>query len=234
MRDRHPLARFSSVMFAVQLLVIIGGACIAVGAATRQMVSALSTMTGGEVTQTSSFIYWNGGMTRVPQSAALDLKGTSFSITAQLEIPPHGATGMIVTQGGLVGGWAFYVESGKPAFHYHAAGVARYTIAAERPLEPGQHTLKFAFNHDASGKDGGGTGVISTNGTPIAQGRIEQTIQRLVSFDEGLDIGEDTGTPVNLDYEVPFKFTGGITEVTVRGYEPPRFIAVPGVPIFHR
>jgi hypothetical protein len=233
MRDRHLLARLSIVMFAVLLLVIIAGACIAVGAATRQLVSALSTMTGGDFTQTS-FIYWNGGVTRVPQSAAPDLKDTSFSITAQLEIPPNGATGMIITQGGLVGGWAFYVESGKPVFHYNAAGAARYTIAAERPLEPGQHTLKFAFNHDASGKHRGGTGVILTNGTPIAQGRIEQTIPRLVSFDEGLDIGEDTGTPVNLDYEMPFKFTGGITEVTVRGYEPPRFIAAPGVPIFHR
>jgi hypothetical protein len=233
MRDRHLLARFSSVMFAVQLVVIIAGGCIAVGAATRQMISALSTMTGGEVTQTS-FFYWNGGMTHVPQGAVPDLKDTSFSITAQLEIPPNGATGMIITQGGLVGGWAFYVESGKPVFHYNAAGVARYTIAAERPLDPGQHVLKFAFNHDASGKDRSGTGVISTNGTPIAQGRIEQTIARLVSFDEGLDIGEDTRTPVNLDYEMPFKFTGGTTEVTVRGYEPPRFIAVPGVPIFHR
>jgi hypothetical protein len=233
MRDRHLLARLSIVMFTVQLLVIIAGACIAVGVATRQLVSALSTMTGGDLTQTS-FIYWNGGVTRVPQSAAPDLKDTSFSITAQLEIPPNGATGMIITQGGLVGGWAFYVESGKPVFHYNAAGAARYTIAAERPLEPGQHTLRFAFNHNASGKDRGGTGVILTNGTPIAQGRIEQTIPRLVSFDEGLDIGEDTGTPVNLDYEMPFKFTGGITEVTVRGYEPPRFIAAPGVPIFHR
>jgi hypothetical protein len=230
MRDRHLLARFSSVMFAVQLLVIIAGACIAVVAAARQMVAALSTMTD---TQTS-FIYWNGGMPRAAQSAAPDLEDASFSITAQLEIPPHGATGMIVTQGGFVGGWAFYVESGKPVFHYNAAGVARYTIAAERPLEPGQHTLKFAFNNDAGGKDRGGAGVISTNGTPIALGRIEQTSARLVSPDEGLDIGEDTGTPVNLDYEVPFKFTGGITEVTVRAYEPPRFIAVPGVPIFHR
>jgi hypothetical protein len=215
------------------VLVVVAGACIAVVAAARQMVVALSTMTGGEFTQTT-FIYWNSGMMPVAQSAAPDLKDTSFSITAQLEIPPGGATGMIITQGGLVGGWAFYVESGKPVFHYNAAGVARYTIAAEQPLELGQHTLRFALNHDTSGKDKGGTGVISANGTPIAQGRIEQAMPRLVWSDEGIDIGEDTGTPVNLDYEVPFKFTGAITEVTVRGYERPRFIAVPGASFFHR
>jgi len=33
------------------------------------------------------------------------------------------------------------------------------------------------------------------------------------ALDEGLDVGEDTGTPVNLSYDVPFKFTGKI-EVT--------------------
>ncbi len=127
---------------------------------------------------------------------------------------------MIIAQGGLVGGWAFYVESGRPVFHYHVAGVERYTIAAERPLAPGQHTLAFAFNYDGSSAGGGGTGTIFANGKPIAQGRIERTIPRPVSFDEGFDIGEDTGTPVNPDFQVPFRFTGEITEVTVRVREP--------------
>ncbi len=35
------------------------------------------------------------------------------------------------------------------------------------------------------------------------------------SFDETFDIGEDTGTPVSEDYDVPFKFTGKIEKVTV-------------------
>jgi arylsulfatase len=32
---------------------------------------------------------------------------------------------------------------------------------------------------------------------------------------ETLDIGEDTGTPVNLSYDVPFTFTGTIDKVTI-------------------
>ena len=35
------------------------------------------------------------------------------------------------------------------------------------------------------------------------------------SFDETFDVGEDTGTPVSLDYDVPFKFTGKIEKVVV-------------------
>jgi hypothetical protein len=36
-----------------------------------------------------------------------------------------------------------------------------------------------------------------------------------MSLDETLDIGEDTGTPVSEDYQVPFKFTGKLEKVTV-------------------
>ena len=36
-----------------------------------------------------------------------------------------------------------------------------------------------------------------------------------MSLDETLDIGEDTGTPVSEDYQVPFKFTGKLEKVTI-------------------
>ena len=35
------------------------------------------------------------------------------------------------------------------------------------------------------------------------------------SLDETFDVGEDTGTPVNLNYDVPFKFTGQIEKVVI-------------------
>jgi len=35
------------------------------------------------------------------------------------------------------------------------------------------------------------------------------------SIDETFDVGEDTGTPVNLNYDVPFKFTGQIENVVI-------------------
>ena len=46
------------------------------------------------------------------------------------------------------------------------------------------------------------------------QGRVNRTIPIRFSFDEGLDVGKDTGTPVTNDYSVSFTFTGGIEKVT--------------------
>ncbi len=61
----------------------------------------------------------------------------------------------------------------------------------------------------------GGEGTLSADGKQIAQGRIERTVPVRYALDEGLDVGEDTGTPVNLSYDVPFKFTGKIGKVVI-------------------
>jgi hypothetical protein len=49
------------------------------------------------------------------------------------------------------------------------------------------------------------------------QGRIDQTIRARFSFDETMDLGEDTGTPVVEDYDakMPYKFTGKVEKVVI-------------------
>jgi len=42
------------------------------------------------------------------------------------------------------------------------------------------------------------------------------TIPLILQWDENLDVGSDTGTPVDdRDYEVPFPFTGKIGKITL-------------------
>ena len=122
---------------------------------------------------------------------------------------------MIITQGGLFGGWALYLDKGKPAFDYNTVNKFHYTISSPQVLEPGKHTLVFEFKYDGGGLGKGATGTLSADGKQIAEGRIEHSVPVRYSLDEGLDVGEDTGTPVNLNYDVPFKFTGKIYKVTV-------------------
>jgi len=40
-----------------------------------------------------------GDTNRIPEGSAVNIKNTSFSITAELTIPGGGAEGMIITQG---------------------------------------------------------------------------------------------------------------------------------------
>jgi arylsulfatase A-like enzyme len=162
----------------------------------------------------TEFSYF-GTMKRIPEGAAPDLKNKSYSITTDVVIPDGAVEGILVTHGGLSGGYALMLEKGKPVFHYNVANVAHYNIAAKDALTPGKHIVVFNFNYDGGGIGKGGTGTIMVDGRQVAQGRIDRTVPIRYSMDETFDVGEDTGTPVNLSYDVPFKFTGTIEKVVL-------------------
>ena len=65
------------------------------------------------------------------------------------------------------------------------------------------------------------TGTITELGDSFSG--YEKSVPIRYSLDKGIDVGEDTGTPVNLSYDVPFKFTGKIDKVTIN-LEPIRAI----------
>jgi hypothetical protein len=161
------------------------------------------------------FTYYPG-MTRIPEGSAPSILNKSFKIGAEVTVPAAGANGVLVTQGGRFNGWGFYLLAGKPVFYYNTVGVYRYTVAGPDQLSPGNHTILADFKYDGGGLGKGGTLTLAVDGKQVAQGRIERTIPFRISADETLDIGEDTGTPVSEDYQVPFKFTGDLKKVVIQ------------------
>jgi arylsulfatase len=162
----------------------------------------------------TQFTYF-GTLTRIPEGAAPDIKNKSFRITANVELKKSNEEGVLVTQGGLSGGYALMLRGGKPVFHYNYADLGHYNIAAKDALAPGKHTIVFDFKYDGGGMGKGGAGTISVDGKQVADGHVDHTMPLRLSFDETFDVGEDTGTPVSLDYDVPFKFTGALEKLVI-------------------
>ena len=72
------------------------------------------------------------------------------------------------------------------------------------------------FKYDGGGIGKGATVTITVDDKPVARGpRRAVRCRSAMSLDETLDIGEDTGTPVSEDYQVPFKFTGDLKRVLI-------------------
>ena len=161
------------------------------------------------------FTYYDG-ITRIPEGSAPDLKNKSFAINAIVEIPEDGAEGLLMTQGGRFCGVGLYVLNNKPVFVYNLADVKRYRVEGKDPLQPGKHVLTFDFNYKGGGLGKGGTATLSVDGNKVDSTEFPRTIAFRMSLDETLDIGEDTGTPVSEDYEVPFEFSGEIEKVTIQ------------------
>ena len=155
------------------------------------------------------------GMVALPDAACLPMLNKSWKITADIVVPQGRAEGMIITHGGLEGGYGLYLREGRPVFVYNFLGVERPTFAADKPLPPGPCKLVVDFAYDGGGMGKGATVTLTANGPKVAEGRLERTVPIQFSIGEGLDIGMDTGSAVDFTYQLPFKFTGDIKQVTV-------------------
>jgi hypothetical protein len=155
------------------------------------------------------------GMSGLMENAFINIKNRSFSIAADVEIPPSGASGVILAQGGRFGGWSLWLQDGRPRFTYNWLGIERYEITANTPVSPGRRNIRFEFAYDGGKPGSGGTGRISVDDAHFAEGRIARTQPFAFSADEGADVGEDLATPVSEEYQVPATFTGTINSVTI-------------------
>jgi arylsulfatase A-like enzyme len=140
------------------------------------------------------------GMRRLQENSVINTKNKSHSVTAEIEVPAAGAAGVIVAQGGNMGGWSFYAHGGKLKYCYNHVGIVQYYVSATSPLPAGKHQVRMEFVYDGGGIGKGGAVTLLVDGKAVGQGRVERTHRFLFSMDETLDIGGDAGEPVSEDY----------------------------------
>jgi arylsulfatase len=166
----------------------------------------------------NEFTYFPG-MIRIPEGSAPNFKNKSWTIAAEVTIPPGGANGVLATMGGRYGGWALLMQDGKPEFAYAYSNQPehKYRVVSNEPLAAGNHILRVKFEYEGGGIGKPANATLLIDEKPVAQGRIERTIPVRFSLDETFDVGEDTGTPVLEEYEskMPFRFTGTLKRLVV-------------------
>ena len=175
----------------------------------------------------SEFVYTTP-MVGLPQGDSPLLLNTSYTVTAEIEVPEGGAEGVILTSGGRFGGYGFYLLQGKPVWTWNMVDLKRIKWQGPDALSPGKHTLVFDFKYDGlgagtlafndfSGVGRPGTGTLSVDGTVVATQTMEQTLPMILQWDESFDIGSDTLTSVDeTDYQTPFPLTAKLDRLTVK------------------
>ena len=170
---------------------------------------------------------WTAPLTGTPNGDAPSILNASYNFKTEIEIPQGGGDGMLITQGGRFGGYGFYVLKGRPIFTWNMVDLERIRWEGPDVLAPGKHVLEFDFRYDGlgmatlafnnmSGIGQSGTGVLKVDGKTVAEKKMPRTIPFILQWDENLDVGSDTGSPVDdKDYQVPFKFTGKINKITL-------------------
>jgi hypothetical protein len=62
---------------------------------------------------------YTGVNSGIPTENAPSIIGRSYTITAEVEVPEGGGSGMIATEGGRFGGYGLYLLKGKSVFTYN-------------------------------------------------------------------------------------------------------------------
>lgn len=175
----------------------------------------------------SEFVY-TYPMVGLPQGDSPFLLNSSYTITADIDVPEGGAEGMILTSGGRFAGYGFYLLKGKPVFLWNLIDLKRIKWEGPDALTPGKHSLEFDFKYDGlgvgtlafnnmSGLGRPGTGTLKVDGKVVATETMPHTLPMILQWDESFDIGSDTLTGVNdADYKPPFALTAKLNKLTLK------------------
>ena len=175
---------------------------------------------------------YSGATVSIPDGNQPSVMNTSYTITADIDVPQGGAEGVIVGEGGRFYGWAMYLVDSKPVFTYNLLDLKRTRFAGTEALAPGKHMIVYDFKYNGlgeatlaynvlSGVGQGGTGTLKVDGKVVSTQPLEHTLPLVKALDQTFNIGSAGASPVDdNDYKVPFKFTGTINKVTI-ALDPP-------------
>jgi len=141
-----------------------------------------------------------GGMGRLSENSVVSVKNKSHAVTAELTVPDSGAEGVIIAQGGNIGGWTLYAKEGKLKYCYNLLGIQYFYVEGDSKLPSGDHQVRMEFAYDGGGLGKGGTATLFVDGKKVGAGKIASTAAMIFSADDGCDVGVDTGSPVSEDY----------------------------------
>jgi arylsulfatase A-like enzyme len=157
-----------------------------------------------------------GTMGRLSENSVINIKNKSHSVTAVVEVPKSGAEGVIIAQGGNIGGWSIYAIGGRVKYCYNLLGIHYFYVEGKTVLPPGEHQVRMEFAYAGGGLGKGGTVSLYIDGKKDGEGKVAATAPMIFSADDGCDLGQDTGSPVSPDYGPRGnEFTGRVRGVEI-------------------
>lgn len=172
-----------------------------------------------QITENRTSYTFRSGTQAVPAAVAPRVLNRPHSVTADVEIPPGGAQGVLLCQGTNAGGWSLYVKNGHLHYAHNYVQRTLHHVVSSESLTEGRHALRFEFEPTgapdiAHGKGAPGRAQLYIDGHLVGQSDMPVTTP--ITFNPGgMACGANPGSAVTPDYQAPFQFTGTLHSVTV-------------------
>ena len=156
------------------------------------------------------YIYYPGAAA-VPESVAVNVRGRSFKILADVEITDPDCSGVIFAHGSRFGGHALFIKDKKLYYVYNFLGIKPEQQFISGELKPGKYTLGMEFTREGMGKfhESLGQTKLYVNETIVAEGPMRAQVGKFTLCGDGLCIGYDSADAVSAEYKAPGRFKGG-------------------------
>ncbi len=163
-----------------------------------------------------NYVYYPG-TSPVPEGVAVNTRGRSYKILADVEITDPNCSGVIFAHGSRFGGHALFIKNKKLYYVYNFLGIKPEQQFVSPELKPGKYTFGMEFTKESSGKynEALGKAKLYVNDKVVAEGPMRTQAGKFTLSGDGLCIGRDSGDNVSQEYKTPGKFTGG----TILGVE---------------
>ncbi|GJM29838.1 MAG: putative arylsulfatase AtsA [Cyclobacteriaceae bacterium] len=159
----------------------------------------------------------------VPEGVAVNIRGRSYKILANVEITDANANGVIFAHGSRFGGHSLFVKNRKLYYVYNFLGIKpEQVFISNKSLTPGSYTVGMEFTRESAGEYGESMGStkLYIDEEVVAEGPMKTQPAKFTLSGDGLCVGYDSGDAVSELYQTPGEFEGGTIQfagVTVEG-----------------
>jgi arylsulfatase len=147
--------------------------------------------------------------------------GRSYSITAEVTIPPGDAAGVVLTQGGRHVGFALYLQDGRLHHVLNYVGLRQFRVSSPDPVPEGRQVLRYEFERTGdpvdflSGQGVPGRSKLYVGGSLVAVADVPYSLVAGLGF-YGVTCGYAHADSVDPGaFRPPFRFTGEIWRVVL-------------------
>jgi len=175
----------------------------------------------------TTFMYYPN-TAEVGIGAAVEIRGQSFSVLAEVTVDTTGAEGVIFKQGGAHGGHVLFIQDGRLHYIYNFMGEDEQKLSSSGAVPLGKHVLGVRYVRG---------GTVEGSHTPLGEATLFIDDADAGSLADmkvhpgtfglagaGLSVGRNSGSAVSSAYKAPFAFTGGtiaqvVVDVSGKPYE---------------
>ncbi len=147
----------------------------------------------------------------VPESVAVNVRGRSYKILADVEIADPDCSGVIFAAGSRFGGHSLFLKDKKLFYVYNFLGIKPEQKFVSPELKPGKYTLGMEFIREGAGpnKESTGTTKLYVNDKVVAEGPMRAQVGKFTLGGDGLCVGYDSEDAVSEEYKGSSPFRGG-------------------------